>query len=84
MRIDKNIIGKVKMDKNNVSDVSTYVKPGQQGTIDKVNVSNRDGMTVMIVRIKHVRDSEIGDHFASHYAQIPIICRTLPEGDMPI
>ncbi len=81
------IIGKVRLDKNiigKVIDASTYVKPGEYGTVDRVSVSNNDDDTaVMFVRIKHVRQPEVGDHFASRYAQIPTVCANLPEADIP-
>ncbi len=81
------IIGKVRMDRNtnNAIDVSTYVKPGEKGEVDSVNISDNDGMTVVIVRIKQIRSPGMGDHFASHYAQIPITCgfRIPEEEDIP-
>nr|QBK92754.1 MAG: RNA polymerase subunit beta [Pithovirus LCPAC401] len=77
------IIGKVRIDTGNIIDVSTYVKSGEQGTVDEVNVSKGDNITVVIVRIKRVGIPQTGDMFASHYAQIACGIRPLPEGDGP-
>ncbi len=76
------IIGKMRMDKN-TNNVSTYVKPGQEGTVDGVSVWNNNGMTIMTVRIRYVKPPTVGDHWACHYAQIPIVTRVLPEADIP-
>nr|QBK93248.1 MAG: RNA polymerase subunit beta [Pithovirus LCPAC403] len=63
------IIGKVRIDKNagNVIDTSTYVMIGERGTVDKVNVSKGDGVTVVSVRVKYVKPISIGDHLGSFY-----------------
>nr|QBK92731.1 MAG: DNA-directed RNA polymerase subunit beta [Pithovirus LCPAC401] len=82
------IIGKIKKNKHNktnshIYDMSTYVKPGQQGMIDKVNISDHQDNTIITVRIRQVKIPEIGDKFASRYAQKSTLVKILDSWDMP-
>nr|QBK93397.1 MAG: DNA-directed RNA polymerase subunit beta [Pithovirus LCPAC404] len=80
------IIGKIREDKVTkiIADASTYVKPGEQGEVDRVSISTGPtGLRVVNVRIKHVKVPEIGDKFASRYAQKSTVTKILAPEDMP-
>ncbi len=82
------IIGKIKKSKSNKSnshiyDMSTYIKPGQQGMIDKVSISDHQDNVIISARIRQIKIPEIGDKFASRYAQKATVTALLDSWDMP-
>nr|QBK93150.1 MAG: DNA-directed RNA polymerase subunit beta [Pithovirus LCPAC403] len=82
------IIGKIRKNSSNktnshIYDVSVYVKPGQEGMVDKVTVSSPQGSQVVSVRIRQVKVPDIGDKFALRYAQKSTVVKIMDTKDMP-
>ena len=60
------------------------IKYGTYGIVDKVVVTkNRDGLRNYNIRIKKIREPEVGDKFASRCAQKGTIGMLLDQQDMP-
>jgi len=80
------VIGKARIysDGNIDYSGSVTVGIGEEGVVDRVLVTtNTDSNSVVIVRVREVRNPIIGDKFASRYAQKSTIGLIVPREDMP-
>ncbi len=80
------IIGKIRknLSTGEISNASTFLGVGEEGTIEKVLVGkNPEGMVVVKVKIRQIRRPQMGDKLASRHAQKGTIGIILPEVDMP-
>lgn len=78
------IIGKTVGQDENKKDISTTIRSGEQGTIDKVMLTvNEQGMNLVKTKIRTICIPEIGDKLASAYAQKGTIGMVLGHEDMP-
>jgi DNA-directed RNA polymerase II subunit RPB2 len=79
------IIGKVISiaDGNKVRDLSKEMPQGEEGYVEAINVSKRDGNIVVKVKMKIRRIPIRGDKFAPRYAQKGTIGMIVPSVDMP-
>ncbi|MEM3791337.1 MAG: DNA-directed RNA polymerase subunit B [Candidatus Micrarchaeaceae archaeon] len=65
-------------------DDSVALKPQENGTVDKVIITESTGATKIVkVRIRSLRIPEIGDKFSSRSAQKGVIGMIVPQEDMP-
>ena len=80
------IIGKIRTNTKTglVKNVSTYVELGQSGVVDRISDSrNKSKKKIIHVKIRDIRVPEIGDKYASRYAQKATIGMIMQEEDMP-
>ena len=88
---DDVIVGKCKIDgekddmnQNIIKVMGDTVKYGSSGIVDKVQINkNRDGLRNYNIRIKKIKEPEVGDKFASRCAQKGTIGMLLDQKDMP-
>jgi DNA-directed RNA polymerase II subunit RPB2 len=69
---------------NIVESASIKIKKGEYGVVDKVYVQKVGNVISHIkVRIRQVRVPEVGDKFASRYAQKSTVGKIVPDEDLP-
>ena len=84
--VGKCIVDGEKDDKNQniVKVMGDTIKYGSSGTVDKVMINkNREGLRNYNIRIKKVKEPEVGDKFASRCAQKGTIGMMIEQRDMP-
>jgi len=65
-------------------ETSIAIRPGEQGTIDKVIISEtQDGNKLAKIKMRNQRIPELGDKFASRHGQKGVIGYIMPQEDMP-
>jgi len=65
-------------------ETSIAIRPGEEGTIDKVIVSEtQDGNKLAKIKMRNQRIPELGDKFASRHGQKGVIGYIMPQEDMP-
>ncbi|MBT3262640.1 DNA-directed RNA polymerase subunit B [Candidatus Woesearchaeota archaeon] len=69
---------------NRLRDSSVKIKPGENGIVDMVVVTDNDeGNRLVQLKIRHDRVPEIGDKFASRHGQKGVVGLMVPQQDMP-
>ena len=65
-------------------ETSTVLKHGEKGIVDSVIISeNEDGNKFVKIKLRDIRNPEIGDKFSSRHGQKGVIGMVVPEEDMP-
>lgn len=80
------IIGKIRRltSTGKVENASSFIEVKQEGVVDRILVStNQDGKKVVKVKIRQVRQPDLGDKFAIRISQKGTIGMILPDEDMP-
>jgi len=77
------LIGKIVSTPEGLRDASTAMRGTEEGVVDRVVLTTKDGYRYVRIRIKSLRIPQMGDKFASRHGQKGTIGIVLPEEDMP-
>jgi DNA-directed RNA polymerase II subunit RPB2 len=77
------VIAKKMKDKGIEKDVSKRIGIGESGIVSNIYVGISNGVNIVKIKIIQIRKPQVGDKFASRYAQKGTIGKILPDEDMP-
>jgi DNA-directed RNA polymerase beta subunit len=83
LEVGQIVIAKKIKDKGIEKDASKKIGIGENGIVSNVYIGTSNGVHIIKVKMKQVRKPQVGDKFASRYAQKGTLGKILPDEDMP-